>query len=93
LSDQRIPTAYERLLHDCMLGDSTLYARDDAVMAAWKFLEPVINAWQNNPDIPVYGYPAGTWGPENADKLIEDPTMTWRYPCKNLSDDGVFCEL
>ena len=93
LSDQRIPTAYERLLHDCMLGDSTLYARDDAVMAAWKFLEPVINAWQNNPDIPVYGYPAGTWGPENADKLIEDPTMTWRYPCKNLSDDGVYCEL
>ena len=93
LSDQRIPTAYERLLHDCMLGDSTLYARDDAVMAAWKFLEPVINAWQNDPDIPVYGYPAGTWGPENADKLIEDPTMTWRYPCKNLSDDGVFCEL
>ena len=93
LSDQRIPTAYERLLHDCMLGDSTLYARDDAVMAAWKFLEPVINAWQNDPDIPVYGYPAGTWGPENADKLIEDPTMTWRYPCRNLSDDGVYCEL
>jgi len=93
LSDQRIPTAYERLLHDCMLGDSTLYARDDAVMAAWKFLEPVINAWQNDPDIPVYGYPAGTWGPENADKLIEDPTMTWRYPCRNLSNDGVYCEL
>ncbi|GBD86494.1 glucose-6-phosphate 1-dehydrogenase [bacterium BMS3Abin03] len=93
LCNQKIPTAYERLLHDSLLGDSTLYAREDAVMAAWKFLEPVLNAWKNNPKIPVYGYPAGTWGPENADNLIEDPTMTWRYPCKNLSNDGVFCEL
>ncbi len=93
LCNQRIPTAYERLIHDSMLGDSTLYARGDAVMAAWKFLDPVMKAWQNNPDIPVYGYPAGTWGPETADNLIEDPTMEWHYPCKNLSDDGKFCEL
>lgn len=93
LRNQPVPKAYERLLYDSMMGDSTLYARGDAVMAAWKFLDPVMNAWKSNPEIPVYGYPAGTWGPENADSLIEDPTMTWRYPCKNLSNDGVFCEL
>jgi glucose-6-phosphate 1-dehydrogenase len=70
-----------------------LYARGDAVMAAWKFLDPVLNEWKNNPHIPVHGYPSGTWGPERADDLIEGANMTWRYPCKNLSDDGIYCEL
>jgi len=93
LSHQRIPDAYERLLLDSMTGDSTLYARNDAVMATWKFLDPLLKAWKNDPSVPVYGYPAGTWGPETADDLIEGPGMTWRYPCKNLADDGIYCEL
>ncbi len=93
LSVERIPEAYERLLYDSMNGDSTLYTRSDAVMAAWKFLEPVIREWETNKDIPVYGYPAGSWGPEKVDELIDEPDLTWRYPCKNLSDDGIYCEL
>ena len=75
-----------------MEGDSTLFARADAVEAAWQFVAPIQKAWANNPDIKVYDYPAGTWGPENADDLIEE-NWTWRYPCKNLTDDGVKCEL
>jgi glucose-6-phosphate 1-dehydrogenase len=93
LASGRLPEAYERLIYDCMNGDSTLYTRSDAVLAAWRFLEPVINAWKNDPSIPLYGYPAGTWGPEKADDLIEETDLTWRYPCKNLADDGVYCEL
>ena len=93
LAAERIPDAYERLIYDCMRGDSTLYTRSDAVIAAWKFLDPVIKAWKKDATIPVYGYPAGTWGPEHADDLIEEPELTWRYPCKNLADDGVYCEL
>ena len=93
LTTDRIPEAYERLLYDCMNGDSTLYTRSDAVLAAWKFLDPVIETWKNDRSIPVYGYPAGTWGPERADELIVEPDLTWRYPCKNLADDGVYCEL
>jgi len=93
LSNQRIPEAYERLLLDCMTGDSTLYARNDAVISTWKFLDPVLNAWKNDAAIPVYGYPAGTWGPEQADGLVKEHGTTWRYPCKNLSDDGIYCEL
>lgn len=93
LSVGRIPTAYERLIHDAMKGDSTLFARTEEVMNLWKFLTPVIDAWKNEKDIPLYGYPAGTWGPERADDLIDDPNMTWRYPCKNLTDDGLYCEL
>ena len=93
LSDTYLPTAYERLLHDCMIGDTTLYQRADAVEAAWKFVDPILDAWKNDSKIPIYGYPAGTWGPEHADDLIEEKEMTWRYPCKNLADDGIYCEL
>ena len=92
LGNGRIPDAYERLLLDCMLGDSTLYARGDAVIEAWNFISPILDEWQNNPEIKIYGYPAGTWGPDIADDLIEGEA-TWRYPCKNLSDDDLYCEL
>lgn len=91
LGDKHLPSAYERLLLDCMQGDATLYTRGDAVEEAWKFIQPVLNAWEVNPDIPVYGYPAGSWGPDVADELIHNGQ--WRYPCKNLTDDGSFCEL
>jgi glucose-6-phosphate 1-dehydrogenase len=91
LSDAYLPSAYGRLLLDCMQGDATLYSRGDAVEEAWKIVQPILNAWKNNPDIPIYGYPAGTWGPEIADRLVEDGS--WRYPCKNLARDGEYCEL
>ncbi len=93
LTNIRVPSAYERLLHDVMVGDSTLFSRDDEVETAWKFLEPIQNAWKSNPAIKVFGYPAGTWGPETANDLIEGDGLTWRYPCKNLTDDGLYCEL
>ncbi len=91
LRNTHLPSAYERLLLDCMQGDATLYARGDAAVKAWEFVQPILNAWKNNPEIPVYGYPAGTWGPDVADQLIDEGD--WRYPCKNLSDDGNYCEL
>lgn len=91
LADTKVPAAYERLLLDCMQGDATLYSRGDAVEAAWKFVQPILNAWKTNPEIPIYGYPAGTWGPEDSDKLIGKGQ--WRYPCKNLTNDGLYCEL
>jgi glucose-6-phosphate 1-dehydrogenase len=93
LADVRVPSAYERLLYDVMIGDSTLFSRDDEVETAWKFLEPIQKAWANDPSIKVYGYPAGTWGPEHANDLIEGDGLTWRYPCKNLADDELYCEL
>ena len=92
LTNQRIPAAYERLIHDSMKGDATLFARTEEVIEAWKFLAPVIEGWKRD-ETPLYGYPAGTWGPDISDQLIEGDEMTWRYPCKNLSDDGVHCKL
>jgi glucose-6-phosphate 1-dehydrogenase len=93
LANTRVPSAYERLLHDVMEGDSTLFSRDDEVETAWKFLEPIQKAWANNKEIKVFGYPAGTWGPEHANDLIEGEGLTWRYPCKNLADEELYCEL
>ena len=92
LADAYVPEAYERLLLDCIQGDATLYARGDAVEAAWDFIDPILNAWKSDDSIPVFGYPAGTWGPSNADEMI-DGAQTWRYPCKNLTNDGDYCEL
>jgi len=91
LSHEHLPTAYERLLLDCMQGDATLYLRGDAVERAWEYVQPILDTWQKNSDIPLYGYPAGSWGPENVDNLIENGL--WRYPCKNLSKDENYCEL
>ena len=93
LSGSNVSQAYERLLLDCMLGDSTLFARGDAVEACWCFLEPILQEWKENPDDTIFGYPAGTWGPRQTSKLFEEPGMDWHYPCKNLVEDGLFCEL
>lgn len=93
LTDAYVPEAYERLLLDAIQGDSTLYARGDAVEAAWEFCDPILQEWESNPHVKLYGYPAGTWGPSAADKLMADEKLTWRYPCKNLTDEDKFCEL
>ena len=92
LTNTRVPSAYERLLHDVMLGDSTLFSRDDEMETAWKFIEPIQNAWANTPSIKVFGYPAGTWGPEHANDLFDEGSK-WRQPSKNLADEELYCEL
>ncbi len=93
IAPDELPSAYERLLLDCMNGDRTLYSRGDAVEECWKFVDPILNAWKNNHSIKIYGYPAGTWGPIEANDLFENLKSEWRYPCKNLTDDGMYCEL
>ena len=90
---ESLPAAYEKLLLDCMLGDQTLFIRADAVEACWRYIQPILNAWKKDPGIVVYGYPAGTWGPECADDLIAGKEFMWRYPCKNLANDHNYCEL
>jgi glucose-6-phosphate 1-dehydrogenase len=93
LADIRLPDAYERLLYDCMMGDPTLYTRGDTLEAAWKFIDPILAFWNDNRDAKLYGYPAGTWGPEEVNSLFNSPGESWRYPCRNLSDSDNYCEL
>lgn len=85
--------AYSRLIEDCMLGDSTLFTRSDAVEASWMFFDPVLNYWKVHPEVPLYGYPAGTWGPEESEKMVSEHDAEWINPCKNLTNTHLYCEL
>jgi len=87
LAQNKISEAYERLLLDCMIGDSTLYARADAVKASWKFVDPIIQAWKNNPEIPLYFYECNTWGPKEANQLFGRSDLKWRPPFKKFKDE------
>ena len=71
------PEAYERLLLDTMLGDSTLFARRDEVETAWSWLDPLLKAWKEDPAGPDF-HPAGSWGTESADHLIESDGRRWK---------------
>ncbi|HEX8172902.1 MAG TPA: glucose-6-phosphate dehydrogenase [Thermoanaerobaculia bacterium] len=73
------PEAYERLLLETMLGDATLFARRDEIETAWAWLDPLLERWEQDPRPPHF-YPAGTWGPEEADTLIEGDGRKWRRP-------------
>jgi glucose-6-phosphate 1-dehydrogenase len=70
--------AYQRLLLDVMLGDGTLFARRDEVEAAWTLMEPLLEAQATAQHTPTY--PAGTWGPEAADQMLERDGRRWRRP-------------
>ena len=72
---------YERLLGDAMRGDPTLFAREDAVEAAWAVVEPILGD-----AAPVHSYEPGTWGPAEADRLIEDGGA-WHAPSGVRGDD------
>lgn len=72
------PEAYERLIWDCMLGDSTLFTRRDEVEASWQFVTPILAGWQQRNDQPLPQYPAGTWGPPEAEAFIAPEGRRWR---------------
>jgi glucose-6-phosphate 1-dehydrogenase len=72
-----MPEAYERLLLDCMIGDQTLFTRQDGVEVAWRLLMPVLDAWQNDDACP-YEYPAGSSSFPEADSIIESDGRKWR---------------
>jgi glucose-6-phosphate 1-dehydrogenase len=72
----RSPGAYERLLMDVVRGDATLFMRRDEVEAAWAWVEPILEAWQAQPE-PPKPYAAGSWGPSAAIALIEREGRTW----------------
>ena len=72
------PEAYERLLLDAILGDATLFARSDEIEWAWTLIDPVIEGWANGYGPTLRTYEAGTWGPMEADSLVELDGHTWR---------------
>ncbi len=71
-------TGYERLLHDCMIGDATLFQRADMVEAGWCVVSPLLDVWKALPPRNFPNYPAGTWGPKEADDLLDRDGRRWR---------------
>ncbi|HUY21047.1 MAG TPA: glucose-6-phosphate dehydrogenase [Acidimicrobiales bacterium] len=70
---------YERLLHDVMIGDATLFIRTDEVERAWQICDPFLEAWSQD-GVPLSQYPAGTWGPKEADLLLARELRQWHQP-------------
>jgi glucose-6-phosphate 1-dehydrogenase len=71
-------TGYERLLHDCMMGDATLFQRADMVDAGWSVITPVLEVWNALPPRSFPNYAAGSWGPKEADEMMRRDGREWR---------------
>jgi len=72
------PDAYETLLLDAMIGDASLFTRDDEVERAWEVLDPILRAWKEGHGGPLHFYAAGSWGPPASDDLLERDRRAWR---------------
>ncbi|WP_336205184.1 glucose-6-phosphate dehydrogenase [Nonomuraea sp. LPB2021202275-12-8] len=72
----RVPEAYERLLTDVLAGNPTLFMRRDEVEAAWRWIDPILDAWEASPDLPE-PYPAGSTGPAGAHELLGRSGRAW----------------
>jgi glucose-6-phosphate 1-dehydrogenase len=71
-------TGYEVLLYDCMIGDATLFQRADMVEAGWKVVDPMLDVWRALPPRKFPNYASGSWGPAEADQLLEQDGRQWR---------------
>ncbi len=77
-----IPDAYERLLMDAINGDASLFTRADGIEAEWQIIDPIIAGWQSDPEVsPLVTYEPRTWGPIEADRLLEKSGHKWILRC------------
>ena len=84
---KKSPEAYERLLLDAMLGDSTLFARGDMVELSWELVMPILQKWTESADH-FPNYEAGEWGPKEADEFLERDGRRWRRPSGATTHPG-----
>jgi glucose-6-phosphate 1-dehydrogenase len=73
-------TGYERLLHDAMIGDTSLFHRADVVEASWRIVAPLLDVWSSLPARDFPNYEAGTWGPAASDELLARDGRRWVNP-------------
>lgn len=75
-SNQDVPEAYELLLFDALVGDSTFFAHWNEVELSWKWVEPILEAFKEN-RVPLHSYSSGSMGPDAAHQLIEEDGFKW----------------
>ncbi len=71
--------AYERLILDCIRGDQTLFARQDGIEAMWDIVDPINAKWDTEEAKDLYFYKTGTWGPQEAEGLLQKDNFSWKY--------------
>ena len=74
------PEAYERLILDAIVGDSTLFIRGDETEASWKLITPILDCWKAQGNKELFEYPSGSWGPEKSNHLLKRDGFEWRRP-------------
>jgi glucose-6-phosphate 1-dehydrogenase len=78
--DGASPEGYERLLLDVMDGDHTLFISAQFVEKSWEFVQGILDSWKDPVRVPLVEYPAGGWGPKEADQLIRFAGRVWHEP-------------
>jgi len=78
--DGASPDGYERLLLDVMDGDKTLFISAPFVEKSWEFVQGILDSWKDDTRVPLVEYPAGSWGPKEADELIGTAGRSWHEP-------------
>ncbi len=79
--ESKLPDAYERLLLEAIERDASLFTRSDGIEAAWMIMDPIIQFYEKDSEFPVVVYPPGTWGPAEADELLNKNGHRWRSGC------------
>jgi glucose-6-phosphate 1-dehydrogenase len=86
------PEAYERLIHDAMLGEQTLFIRGDEVEAAWSVIDRIEEGWSQSKN-PPQSYAPGSWGPRRALELIENDGRRWLHSRNGQPEPIIACSL
>jgi glucose-6-phosphate 1-dehydrogenase len=82
-----IPEAYERLILEAIQGDHTLFNPDDVTEMSWKWIDPILEEWQNPQAEPMENYEPHTWGPKAADLLMHKDGCEWQITCGKHNDN------
>jgi glucose-6-phosphate 1-dehydrogenase len=77
-SGSEVPEAYENLIYDALRGDSSFFAHWDEVELSWKWVQPILDAYAAN-EVPLYQYPAGSFGPQAAHDLLAKDGFEWWF--------------
>ena len=79
--EKALPLAYERLLLDAVLGDASLFSREDEIMASWRLIDTILEGWESGEGPPLMFYEPGSWGPVAADNLLAAAGRSWSIDC------------
>lgn len=85
--EDAIPDAYERLILDAIKGDASLFTRRDGLENAWRFMDPIINNWESDKAEALAFYEKGSWGPQEANELLEIDGRQWVRGCNHREDE------